>query len=198
MPTAIPFCATTAATSRTRRRCAGSATSRRSASTATAGGAWIDETTPTQAALAARPPAHRGRERTGSRSAAACGIARANLPPCRHLRPRPQRHRPAARRHGASHRQAGTGVQPHPCRRHRRSVCAAMLAPPGARHLQRHRRRAGAAAGRCRLCRRAVAHAAAAGGRVRRRTSLRRWPRASMPTTAASAIHASAKILASL
>ena len=53
--------------------------------------------------------------------------------------------------------------------------------------LQRHRRRAGTAAGRHHLCRRAVAHAAAAGGRPSRTRSSRRWRPASMPTTSASA-----------
>ena len=48
--------------------------------------------------------------------------------PCRHLRPRPQRLRQSRARHGAAHRQAGPGVQPHPCRRYRRRARASRRA----------------------------------------------------------------------
>ena len=46
--------------------------------------------------------------------------ARRGLPPRRHLRAGAQRDRQPAGRHGAAHRQARPGVQPHPRRRHRR------------------------------------------------------------------------------
>ena len=78
-------------------------------------GGWVDESTPPQAGP--RPHADAGRggaglDRHGARrrrDPAACG----------HLRPRPQRAGDAARRDGPAHHQAGTGLQPHPCRRHR-------------------------------------------------------------------------------
>ena len=53
--------------------------------------------------------------------------AAAHSPPCRHLRPRPLELRQAARRHGAPHRQAGPGVQPHPCRGYRPVTALAAL-----------------------------------------------------------------------
>ena len=79
------------------------------------GGGWVDES----AELS--PSGERGRRRV----AAEAGWldlwrpprrAGAHLPPRRHLRPRPQPLRGAARRHGKTDRQAGPGILPHPCR----------------------------------------------------------------------------------
>lgn len=60
-----------------------------------------------------RSRAAMARLRAGARRAAA------GAPPRRHLRSRPLGLRQAARRDGAAHRQAGPGVQPHPCRGYR-------------------------------------------------------------------------------
>ena len=128
-PMAIPCSSTTAATSRQRRACAGSATSRRSASMATSSGAWVDEETP--AATGQSRAAGRGSQAEqawlalGHRS----GASVAGLPARRHLRPGPQRHRQLQRGHGAAHRQAGPGVQPHPRRGHRQVLEAAIARP---------------------------------------------------------------------
>ena len=141
------------------RRCAGSATCRPSASMATSDGAWVDETTPTQADLAARDAGASRQRRSGWRLATACGSP-SRLSPRRHLRSGPQRHRPAARGHGAAHRQAGSGVQPHPRRRHRRACCAAMPARRGTRSTtspttsRRRRRTSSPTPPSCCTCRR--------------------------------------------
>ena len=87
----------------------------------------------------------------------ACGGAQA----VRHLRPRPQRFRQPPERHCETADQARPGVQPHPCRRHRRCAMAPRRAGTWQR-LQRHRRPSGAAAGCGDLCRRADGYRAAA------------------------------------
>ena len=51
-----------------------------------------------------------------------------------------------AGRYGQAHRQAGPGVQPHPCRRRRPRAGGGHRQGRGAQHLQRQRRRAGPAA----------------------------------------------------
>ena len=64
-------------------------------------------------------PTTRGRS-AGRRRRGMAGLepACACLPPRRHLWPGPQPARFAARRHRQAHRQAGPGLQPHPCRRY--------------------------------------------------------------------------------
>ena len=116
--------------------CNGSAISRRSASMATIRRLGRrDERMP--AGIAPLAAARRGRAglaglrpraRRAGRGAAAL----------RHLRTRPQRLRQSRQGHGAAAGQAGPGVQPHPCRRHRRRAQASR-ARPHRRHLQRHR-----------------------------------------------------------
>ena len=72
----------------------------------------------------ARPPAGRGRG-----GLAGCRRAPPHLPPRRHLRPRARAVREGAQRPGATHRQAGAGLQPHPCRGHRAGAAASIGAP---------------------------------------------------------------------
>ena len=79
---------------------------------------WVDETS------TARPMSERSLRRLQAERAwlefrDGHRQARRDLPAVRHLWARPQRHRQPQGRHGAAHRQAGPGVQPHPCRRHR-------------------------------------------------------------------------------
>ena len=98
---------------------------------------------PGSMATPAAPGSTRARPIGGGRRAARArgrrGLARARragVPPARHLRPGPQRARPRARGHGAPHRPAGPGVQPGPCRGHRRGRDRRRsTAPPGAYNL---------------------------------------------------------------
>ena len=66
----------------------------------------------------ARGSASRPRRR-GATMPAERGVPLLHPAARRHLRARPFGLRQAARRHGAAHRQAGPGVQPHPCRGYR-------------------------------------------------------------------------------
>ena len=113
------------------------------------------------------PPARRGGEclarlRRRDRRAAR------HHPPRRHLRARPRAVREDPPRHRPPHRQAGPGVQPHPCRRHRGDRRSRLRAARE-RHLQRHRRRARPAGRGSGARRKAPRPPAAAGGDLRRR-----------------------------
>ncbi|MEI9901053.1 MAG: hypothetical protein WDN31_13960 [Hyphomicrobium sp.] len=102
-------------------------------------GGWVDETGPTDATSL------RGRQRIAAEAAwLALGASR-QVPThvfrlSGNLRPRPQRHRSVARWHGAPHRQAGSGLQPHPRRRHRPSRLRRHGRPRPKRDLQSDRR----------------------------------------------------------
>ena len=88
------------------------------------GGGWVDETQRAQAQRRARPAPGRSRSRLARPLARDRRPAGACLPPRRHLRAGTLGVRQPARGPRAAHRQAGPGLQPHPCRRHRRSACA--------------------------------------------------------------------------
>ena len=160
-------------------------------------GDWVDETTPPN------PISERSRRRVEAEDGwlafgANAGAPRADFPPRRHLRTRPQRHRPAAGGNGAAHRQAGPGVQPHPRRGHRRRFCTPAIGGRGTHPgLQRRRRRAGTAPGRDHVRRRSVADAAAAGDRFRGCAALSLWQKAFMWRTSASATRGCAATLVS-
>ena len=105
---------------------AGSAISRRRGSMATGRAAGSTRT----GALA---PVQRARRAGGWRRRRAWlrdRAAGAGLPARRDLRAGAQRPRPAARGAGAAGGEAGAGLQPHPCRRHRRGCCGASMARP--------------------------------------------------------------------
>ena len=83
------------------------------------GGAWVDESS------APAPGSPRARRRLAAEARMArirrsARRVRRRPAACRHLRPRPQRAREAPAGRSAADRQAGPGLQPHPCRRHRR------------------------------------------------------------------------------
>ena len=85
-------------------------------------GGWVDESTPPQSGL------DRARMRVAAEQAWTETAQRRRRDPaaCRHLRPRPQRAGDAAQRYGAPHHQARPGLQPHPCRRYRSAIMAAI------------------------------------------------------------------------
>ena len=116
------------------------------------GGGWVDETSECRPVSSRSVAARRGRK--GVAGARARNRRASRRPQAvRHLRAGPQRLRQSRQRHGEAADQARPGVQPHPCRRHRRRAVASR-GTRTRRHLQRHRRPARAAAGRGRLCRR--------------------------------------------
>ncbi len=100
------------------------------------------------------PRARRGARPRGSgvaRNGRAARRCRGRAAFGRHLRPRPQCVGQAARRQGEADRQAGTGIQPHPRRRHRRRDLAPHRSGRARGGLEPRRRGARSAAGRRRL-----------------------------------------------
>ena len=82
------------------------------------GGAWVDETSATLTRTA-RGLARLEDEARWTAAAKARGAEADSPAPRRDLRARPQCARQSARGAGEADRQAGPGVQPGPCRRHR-------------------------------------------------------------------------------
>ena len=113
--------------------CNGSAIFRRQGYTANRGGDWVNEDSDLTPTRRARPPPLCWRKQSG------CSFATPDSLPL-HIfrlagiaRPRPQRHRFPAQRHGQADRETRPGLQPHPCRRHRHRAIASMARPnPGA------------------------------------------------------------------
>ena len=117
-------------------------------------------------AAQARPaaqPVTTGRRTRLAGARAGSGRRRRHLSAARHLRPRPQRDRPGAGRHGTAHRQARPGLLAHPCRGHRRHRADGDHASARRRHLQRGGRPAGFDQRRGGLRLRAAGQAGAAG-----------------------------------
>ncbi len=136
------------------------------------GGAWIDEETPL------RPTNERGKRRVAAEEAwtafgAARGFAVQAAPACRHLWPRPERHRRSAR--GTARRIIKEGQVFN--RIHVEDIAGAALAgflhPEEIRSLQHLRRRTWPAAGRGRACGLAPRRRAAACGAFRGGAALR-------------------------
>ena len=109
-------------------------------------GAWVDEETPT------RPTSERSLRRLQAEQAW-LALPQRDRPAGRdlqavgHLRAGTQRHRQSQGRHSAAHRQAGPGVQSHPCRRHRAGIggghrqgCRAFASTTSAMTSRRRRR----------------------------------------------------------
>ena len=134
-------------------------------------GAWVDETSPTRTRTA-RGLARLKDEARWTAAARARGIEADILRLAGIYGPGRNALINLREGAGAADRQAGSGLQPGPCRRHRR--VHAPRADPRARRtgLERRRRRTRPAAGRDRLCSGAPRPAAAARGAVRRSAAL--------------------------
>ena len=148
-------------------------------------GGWVDESDPPHPDNERDQSAGRGRERTGSRfGEERPAVRRCSASPASTDRAaaRSTSFAPAPRGASSSRGRCSTASMS----RTSRACSKPRSRGRGRRHLQCHRRRAGAAAGRRRLCRRAAGHRAAARGAVRGRPISRPWRGASTATAAAS------------